>query len=90
MSTGEPTTNEADSDVHPWVKDLDGVWHLRPRGRGWYLAGEREDDAQAETLCGLWVPSAHVSRYRPDGTLCPACAALAGSADDTTSEDNCG
>lgn len=74
-----PTRDEAaavraDSDMFPWVQDFEDIWHLRPRGRGWSKAGEREDDAQAETLCGEWVASTHVSNTAPNyDEVCGQC-----------------
>lgn len=57
------TTGRADSDLLPWVQDLDGLWHRRPAGRAWFT--DREDGANAETCCGVWVASAHVSNFDP-------------------------
>lgn len=65
-----------DSDQYPWVEDLDGLWHRRPPGQPWVM--DREDGGNAETLCGQWVPSVHVSADGMDTVTvdqCPACVA---------------
>lgn len=84
----EKTDEQADSDVYPWVRDFDDVWHGRPRGRGWIKGGVREDDAQAETLCSRWIPSVHVSEYRPDvedgAVLCECAGVRLSDGEDTS------
>lgn len=65
------TTTKADSDLFPWVEDLDGTWHHRPAGEPW--ATDRPDLANALTTCGRWVPSVRTSEEKPDNRLCPNC-----------------
>ena len=70
MAAG-PVVERSDSEMFPWAKDLDDVWHRRPPGRNWVTG----DDANTETMCGRWIASAHVSNFAPAGERCPACTA---------------
>lgn len=51
-----------DGTRFPFVQDLDGKWHRRPPTDTWKRSLEGPN---ASTVCGLVVPSVHVSAYDP-------------------------
>lgn len=62
----------ADSDRYPYARDFDQIWHVRKPGTPWLQ--NREDGANAETLCGRWIPSVSVGEFLvADAELCADC-----------------
>lgn len=68
----------SDSEQFPWTQDFSGVWHRRPAGRPWITG----DDVNAETVCGHWISSVHVSNTEPEGPKCVACTSQPAPAGD--------
>lgn len=65
-------TITSDGTEYPFAKDLNDVWHRRPRGGHWQPAPAK---FQCRTICGRAIASTTTANFKPGGTaqLCAGC-----------------